>query len=126
LKRLAIAIAFFVAACLLCVGGYFILRDTNEELDSLLTESIACAQQQDIQRLEMSNTRLMEKWDRAELVFSVMLQHSHLDDFERRIRMLNFYFDQKDYEKYIEISYEAKNELEHIMESERLSLGNIF
>ena len=55
-----------------------------------------------------------------------MLQHSHLDDFERRIQMLDYYFAQGDYEKYIETSQEARNELTHIMESERLSLGNIF
>ncbi len=126
MKRLAIAIAFFMTACLLCVGGYFILKDTNEDLDNLLTESITCAQHQDIQGLEASNARLMQKWNQSELIFSVMLQHSHLDDFERRIQMLDYYFAQGDYEKYIETSQEARNELTHIMESERLSLGNIF
>lgn len=126
MKRLAIAIAFFMTACLLCVGGYFILKDTNEDLDSLLADVIAYANTGDADALQAGNARLMNEWNRSKVIFSVMLQHSHLDDFERRIQMLDYYFAQGDYERYIETSQEARNELTHIMESERLSLGNIF
>ncbi len=126
MKRLIIAIVFFATACLLCTGGYFILKSTNEKLDSLLTAVIDSADAGDRDALQDDNTRLMEQWDRSEVLFSVMLQHSHLDDFERRIQMLDYYLAREDYEKYIEISQEARNELAHIMESEHLSLGNIF
>lgn len=115
-----------MTACLLCVGGYFILKDTNEDLDSLLADVIAYANTGDADALQAGNARLMNEWNRSKVIFSVMLQHSHLDDFERRIQMLDYYFAQGDYERYIETSQEARNELTHIMESERLSLGNIF
>lgn len=126
MKRLFIAIALFSAACLLCLSGYSLLKSTNEQLDALLTESIACAQRQDEAGVNRCNRELAEKWNQARTVFAVMIQHSHLDDFERKINMLDFYAGRQDYGQYMEASREAKNELAHIMESEKVTIGNIF
>ena len=126
MKRLIIAIALFSAACILCLTGSSLLKSTNEQLDSILTQGIECAVRQDETGTLRCNQELTAQWRRFQTIFAVMIQHSHLDDFERQINILSCYLEEKDYKQYIEASYAAKNELAHIMESERVTIGNIF
>lgn len=126
MKRLIIALILFSTACLMSIGGYFTLKGTCENLDGLLTDALACAEQQEQENLVTSNDQLSSAWERSRTLVSVMTQHSHLDEFEQKIKMLDHYAQDGDFEQYVEAAYEAKNELHHLLESEKVTLGNIF
>lgn len=126
MKRLIIAVVLFIAACFMSVGGYFTLKGTCDRLDDLLAEASACAQQQDSEKLSACNEQLSNAWERSRTVVSVMTQHSHLDEFEQKVKMLEHYAQDGDFEQYVETACEAQNELEHLLESEKITIGNIF
>lgn len=126
MKRLIIAVILFAAACFMSVGGYFTLKGTCDRLDVLLVEARTSAEQQDAEKLAAGNERLSSAWERSRTVVSIMTQHSHLDEFEQKVKMLDHYARDGDFDKYVETACEAQNELEHLLESEKITLGNIF
>lgn len=126
MKRLAIAIILFSVACLISIGGYFSLRSACEHLDGMITDSVACAQEENHEHLHICTERLDTAWKKYRIIFSMMTQHSHLDGFEQELHMMDYYAQNGDYDQYRTSAYEAQNELHHLLDSERITLGNIF
>lgn len=126
MKRLVIAIILFLSACLMCIAGYFILNNTCEQLDEMLETSIECAEKEDGDMLIANAEQLSATWEKYRTVFSVLTQHSHLDSFEQKIRILSYYAQTGDFAQYTQTCREAQNGLLHLIESERVTIGNIF
>ena len=70
--------------------------------------------------------RLSDEWDRLETFMVSFLPHSELDDIEIGIRNIENYHEQGLTDEYLEEINNVINRLEHIKESEKPTLKNIF
>lgn len=94
------------------------LTDTAEKIRSSVNESGTT---------DRSDTkRLSDSWDRAENFMVSFLPHSELDDIEIGIRNIVNYHEQGLTDEYLEEINNVINRLEHIKESEKPTIKNIF
>lgn len=98
------------------------------EVDRLT--DIACEIRESVGQKEKTDfwetKRLSDAWDRSETFMVSFLPHSELDDIEIGIKNIENYHEQGLTDEYLEEINSVINRLEHIKESEKPTIKNIF
>ena len=98
------------------------------EVDRLT--DIACEIRESVGQKEKTDfwetKRLSDAWDRSETFMVSFLPHSELDDIEIGIKNIENYHEQGLTDEYLEEINSLINRLEHIKESEKPTIKNIF
>ncbi len=107
------------------IGIYFKIIS---EVDRLT--DIACEIRESVGQKEKTDfwetKRLSDVWDRSETFMVSFLPHSELDDIEIGIKNIENYHEQGLTDEYLEEINSVINRLEHIKESEKPTIKNIF
>lgn len=107
------------------IGIYFKIIS---EVDRLT--DIACEIRESVGQKEKTDfwetKRLSDAWDRSETFMVSFLPHSELDDIEIGIKNIENYHEQGLTDEYLEEINSVINRLEHIKESEKPTIKNIF
>lgn len=107
------------------IGIYFKIIS---EVDRLT--DIACEIRDSVGQKEKTDfwetKRLSDAWDRSETFMVSFLPHSELDDIEIGIKNIKNYHEQGLTDEYLEEINSVINRLEHIKESEKPTIKNIF
>lgn len=107
------------------IGIYFKIIS---EVDRLT--DIACEIRESVGQKEKTDfwetKRLSDAWDRSETFMVSFLPHSELDDIEIGIKNIENYHEQGLIDEYLEEINSVINRLEHIKESEKPTIKNIF
>ena len=107
------------------IGIYFKIIS---EVDRLT--DIACEIRESVGQKEKTDfwetKRLSDAWDRSETFMVSFLPHSELDDIEIVIKNIENYHEQGLTDEYLEEINSVINRLEHIKESEKPTIKNIF
>ena len=107
------------------IGIYFKIIS---EVDRLT--DIACEIRDSVVQKEKTDfweTKLLsDAWDRSETLMVSFLPHSELDDIEIGIKNIENYHEQGLTDEYLEEINSVINRLEHIKESEKPTIKNIF
>lgn len=107
------------------IGIYFKIIS---EVDRLT--DIACEIRESVSQKEKTDfwetKRLSDAWDRSETFMVSFLPHSELDDIEIGIKSIENYHEQGLTDEYLEEINSVINRLEHIIESEKPTIKNIF
>lgn len=107
------------------IGIYFKIIS---EVDRLT--DIACEIRESVGQKEKTDfwetKRLSDAWDRSETFMVSFLPHSELDDIEIGIKNIENYHEQGLNDEYLEEINSVINRLEHIKESEKPTIKNIF
>lgn len=107
------------------IGIYFKIVS---EVDRLT--DIACEIRESVGQKEKTDfwetKRLSDAWDRSETFMVSFLPHSELDDIEIGIKNIENYHEQGLTDEYLEEINSVINRLEHIKESEKPTIKNIF
>ena len=107
------------------IGIYFKIIS---EVDRLT--DIACEIRESVGQKEKTDfwetKRLSDAWDRSETFMVSFLPHSELDDIEIGIKNIENYHEQGLTDEYLEEINCVINRLEHIKESEKPTIKNIF
>lgn len=107
------------------IGIYFKIIS---EVDRLT--DIACEIRDSVGQKEKTDfwetKRLSDAWDRSETLMVSFLPHSELDDIEIGIKNIENYHEQGLTDEYLEEINSVINRLEHIKESEKPTIKNIF
>lgn len=107
------------------IGIYFKIIS---EVDRLT--DIACEIRESVGQKEKTDfwetKRLSDAWGRSETFMVSFLPHSELDDIEIGIKNIENYHEQGLTDEYLEEINSVINRLEHIKESEKPTIKNIF
>lgn len=107
------------------IGIYFKIIS---EVDRLT--DIACEIRESVGQKEKTDfwetKSLSDAWDRSETFMVSFLPHSELDDIEIGIKNIENYHEQGLTDEYLEEINSVINRLEHIKESEKPTIKNIF
>lgn len=107
------------------IGIYFkIISEVDRLTDiaSEIRESVGQKEKTDF----WETKRLSDAWDRSETLMVSFLPHSELDDIEIGIKNIENYHEQGLTDEYLEEINSVINRLEHIKESEKPTIKNIF
>lgn len=125
MKRIIAAVAILLIAVGSSAGIYFKIIKKVDEL-TLTASEIREGVCQSGKTNYDDTKRLSESWDKAERFMVSFLPHSELDDIEIGIRNIENYHEQGLTDEYLEEINSVINRLEHIKESEKPTIKNIF
>lgn len=125
MRRIIAATVILLVVLGSSIGIYFKIIS---EVDRLT--DIACEIRDSVGQKEKTDfwetKRLSDAWDRSETLMVSFLPHSELDDIEIGIKNIENYHEQGLTDEYLEEINCVINRLEHIKESEKPTIKNIF
>lgn len=125
MRRIIAATVILLIVLGASIGIYFKIIS---EVDRLT--DIACEIREYVGQKEKTDfwetKRLSDAWDRSEIFMVSFLPHSELDDIEIGIKNIENYHEQGLTDEYLEEINSVINRLEHIKESEKPTIKNIF
>ena len=125
MRRIIAATVILLVVLGSSIGIYFKIIS---EVDRLT--DIACEIRESVGQKEETDfwetKRLSDAWDRSETFMVSFLPHSELDDIEIGIKNIENYHEQGLTDEYLEEINSVINRLEHIKESEKPTIKNIF
>lgn len=125
MRRIIAATVILLVVLGSSIGIYFKIIS---EVDRLT--DIACEIRESVGQNEKTDfwetKRLFDAWDRSETFMVSFLPHSELDDIEIGIKNIENYHEQGLTDEYLEEINSVINRLEHIKESEKPTIKNIF
>lgn len=126
MKRLIIAITFFLIAIIICTTGYILCLEKLNDMNNSLGKAVYVANQEDKCKLTKETDKLIKKWNKYEHILGLFISHNEIKDIEDNIRILPYYAEVSDYSQYEEICNRGIISSKHIIQSHRLILKNIF
>ena len=125
MNRIIAAVLLFILSLGLASGGYFLIAKTTEEISEMMKDDRDMTMQT-AQASEERAKEISELWKSKENILVTLLPHSELDEIEMGIKSLPQFQKQGLNEEYIKTLDDCINRLEHINESEKTNLRNIF
>ncbi|HAY73725.1 MAG TPA: hypothetical protein DCY31_07815 [Ruminococcaceae bacterium] len=125
MKRIIAALAILIIAFGSSVWIYLKIISTVDELTEI-AEEIRNTVNERGKTNYIETKRFSDAWDKAENFMVSFLPHSELDDIEIGIKNIANYHGQGLTDEYLEELNNVINRLEHIKESEKPTVKNIF
>ena len=125
MKRIIAATVILFIVLGSSIGIYFKIISEVDRLTDIaceIRESVGQKEKRDF----WETKRLSDAWDRSETFMVSFLPHSELDDIEIGIKNIENYHEQGLTDEYLEEINCVINRLEHIKESEKPTIKNIF
>ncbi len=128
MKRLFIAVALLAASVLLSLLGYMDLKTKGNELAASFNETAKVFKS----RAEVNSGDIngslestLELWKKYKTRFEVYINHDELDDIQDATIELEQYLDKNRDVKVDELCLDCVSKLEHIIDAETPSVGEI-
>ncbi len=125
MRKIIAALAILVIVFGSAVSVYLKLISSVDRLTRIsceIRDSVTQKKETDFRETK----RLEDEWDRTEAFMGAFLNHSELDDIEIGIKNISDYHGQGLTDEYLEELNNVINRLEHLKESEKTTLRNIF
>lgn len=125
MRRIIAATVILLVVLGSSIGIYFKIISEVDRLTDIaceIRESVGQKKKTDF----WETKRLSDAWDRSETFMVSFLPHSELDDIEIGIKNIENYHEQGLTDEYLEEINSVINRLEHIKESEKPTIKNIF
>ncbi len=125
MKRIIAALAILIIVFGSSAGIYLKIISTVDELTDIAEEIRNTVNEREKTNY-IETKRFSDAWDKAENFMVSFLPHSELDDIEIGIKNIANYHEQGLTDEYLEELNNVINRLEHIKESEKPTVKNIF
>ncbi|MBQ2848660.1 MAG: DUF4363 family protein [Clostridia bacterium] len=126
MKRVAAAVFLIVTAVSLSVWSSFVF---NAEMDSLLRTidglidfSESCSSEE----LEEKTEILLAEWEKSSKLLHSLVMHEGMDMLEEDITSLPLIIEHSDREEFKKKCIEAINQIENLINAEKINIENIF
>ena len=126
MKRIWIAVFLLLTVAVLCTSGSMVLKSRTNKLIGVLEEGISACEGSRKNQLKESAEKINKEWERSHIVLSMMIRHSDLEDLEKCIKELPYLAKAGDKDGFKSNCRDGIIVINHILDSEKLNLGNIF
>lgn len=125
MKRLIIAISLLLCSVLLSVFGYFDLRTNSKKLIKSLEDTVTSVNSGKNEEIKENIEKALDIWESCETRFKIYMDHAELDDIIFSANELEQYLNGDREIEVSDICFDCINRLNHIVESETPSIGEI-
>lgn len=128
MKRLVISIVLLAAAVLLSVLGYFDLKTKGNELaKSFQSTADTFKAHSEINSGDINGSleATLKLWEEYKTKFEIYINHDELDDIQERTLELEQYLKENRDVKVDELCLDCVSKLEHIIDAETPSIGEV-
>lgn len=108
------------------VYSYYYLKNTAADISRSIEELPETINREDWDKAYSSLARTTKKWSSVKGVWAVLINHDEIDNIDMILARLKSFVKYKDVNESVAEYREFKEVVEHIPESQRFSLVNIF
>lgn len=126
MKRVAAAVFLIVTAVSLSVWSSFVFKAEMDSLlrtiDGLIDFSESCSSEE----LEGKTEILLAEWEKSSKLLHSLVMHEGMDMLEEDITSLPLIIEHSDREEFKKKCIEAINQIENLINAEKINIENIF
>lgn len=126
MKRIIIAFVLVGSAIFLAIFGYFDLKTNGKKLIKSFEVTAYTFNDEADGSVEKSLKDSLEMWKKYRTRFEIYINHDELDDIQITTKELEQYLSGKRDVEVDELCLDCINRLEHIIDAETPSLGEVF
>ena len=126
MKRVIVALIFFILALTICISGYLIciikLNDINEDIGN----AMYIADSENKEQLEETTDCIIKKWNNYKRTIALFVPHGDIENIDENIKILSFYVENDEYIEYKEACNKSIISSQQAIDSQKVCADNIF
>ncbi len=125
MKRIIIAVLLFASAVSVSVWSNISFEKNMKKFSVLLENLIVCSEKSSDEILKKETEKVVEAWYDSSAFLHSLVAHEGMDELEKSITSLPLLVEHSDREEYINECIRAVNQIDNLIDSERLNIGNV-
>lgn len=126
MKQLYLSLALLGLICAFGIQNTVSLKNLSQELTELLTQAETAALSDDWQSAETLTHQAQELWHDKNFYIYITVQHNQIEGVETNFSNVYAYIDGQEAPEYASANGALIAQIQHIYESERFNLENLF
>lgn len=126
MKRVVTASIFLCAALIIGIISLKAITDSCNELKGSFEKIMTAAKEESADSLKYESENMSRAWEKREVFFHILVDHSEIADLEKDIARLKYYAALPDYTAVSETAQACIDDTEHIKRSASPAISNIF
>lgn len=126
MKRLVIALILFSAAVFIAVWSGIVFRSELNSLNDSIEHLIDVSQSSSDKLLKEETSKVLLEWEKASSFLHSFVLHEGMDILEQNITSLPLLIEHSDRLTFRNKCIEAMTQIENLLNSEKISIENIF
>ncbi len=125
MKRIIIALILLLSAISVSVWSNITFEKNMEEFSYALRSLISYSEKSDNEKLKEETLKVVNAWYDSSAFLHSLVAHEGMDELEKSITSLPLLLEHSDREEFRNECINAVNQINNLVDSERLSIGNI-
>lgn len=126
MKRLVIALILFSAAVFIAVWSGIVFRSELNSLNDSIEHLIDVSQSSSDEIIKEETSKVLSEWEKASSFLHSFVLHEGMDILEQNITSLPLLIEHSDRLTFRNKCIEAITQIENLLNSEKISIENIF
>ena len=126
MKRVIVAVLLLTSAVSVSVWSNYSFEKHMEKFSSSLENLIVYSEKSDDKFLENETRKVVEAWYESSAFLHSLVAHEGMDELERSITSLPLLIRHSDREEFRNECIRAVNQIENLIDSEKINIGNVF
>lgn len=126
MKRLVIALILFSTAVFIAVWSGIVFRSELNSLNDSIEHLIDVSQSSSDEILKEETSKVLSEWEKASSFLHSFVLHEGMDILEQNITSLPLLIEHSDRLTFRNKCIEAMTQIENLLNSEKISIENIF
>ena len=125
MKRIIIALILLISAVSVSVWSNVSFEKNMESFSVALNNLISYSENADDEKLKEETREVVDAWYDSSPFLHSLVAHEGMDELEKSITSLPLLLEHSDREEFINECIKAVNQIENLIDSEKLNIGNI-
>lgn len=125
MKRIIIAMILLVSAVFVSVWSNISFEKNMKSFSVALNNLISYSEKSDNEKLEEETHKVVESWYASSAFLHSLVAHEGMDELEKSITSLPLLLEHSDREEFVNECIKAVNQIDNLIDSERLNIGNV-
>lgn len=125
MKRIVVALILLLSAISVSVWSNISFENRMEEFSYSLKNLISYSENSNDEKLEEETRKVVDAWHDSSAFLHSLVAHEGMDELEKSITSLPLLLEHSDREEFVDECIKAVNQIENLIDSERLNIGNI-
>lgn len=126
MKRVIVAVLLLTSAVSVSVWSNYSFEKHMVNFSTSLEKLIVYSEKSDDKFLENETRKVVEAWYESSAFLHSLVAHEGMDELERSITSLRLLIRHSDREEFRNECIRAVNQIENLIDSERINIGNVF
>ena len=125
MKRIIIAFILLLSAISVSVWSNISFEEHMEEFSSAIKHLISYSEKSSDEKLEEETRKVVDAWYDSSAFLHSLVAHEGMDELEKSITSLPLLLEHSDREEFRNECIRAVNQINNLIDSERLNIGNV-